>query len=357
MTLLEFIEGLPGFMAFRAGAFGRPVGLTALGIGGGRLRVRVDGFEFDPHDAAAFPLEAISVVDLSRVTVDRSMSEILVTVETFRLETPEPYSFVELGTGVFQTRLLRALFSRGLGSRSTATGAFGLAQTGGIGLNEDYASKDVVLRWTVTPSTLTGVEVEYRRTAIDRGGPAFPLQTTRGDLVLRGRTVVGERITIETLFGGTNADDELRHELPAADPEQDDEEVADVPPLIESLQAGLRAAYTSERLAMTSGIRLRSGRGVPVAGAPFEAEFAITVRPTRPLRLEAAATIQTSDPADARAARVAATFVPLSVLSLFGSAEFGTRLHTLRYQPEAVEDLMPETVFQQRAAAGSAPRA
>jgi hypothetical protein len=360
MTLLEFIEGLPGFVAFRAGQFGRPVGLTALGMGGGRVRVRIDGFELDPHDAAAFPLETISVVDLSKVTVERSLSEILVTVETFRLESPDPYSFVELGTGVFQTRLLRALFSRGFGSRSVATGAFGLAQTGGIGLSEDYASKDVILRWTVTPSTATGVEVEYRRTAIDRESTAFPLETTRTDLVLRGRATVGDRITLEAHFGGSNARDDILPEPPddpTDEPDGEPTEPAVPPPLLESLQAGARAAYSTERLAITGGARLRTDRGAPVAGAPFEAEASAVVRPFRSLRLEAGTTIQASDEGDGRAARVAATIVPLPVLSLFGSAEFGTRLHTLRYQPEPVESLPQPTIVRQEAAEATGFRA
>src|SRR5690606_31444397 len=48
MTALEFIERLPGVTRFRAGNFGRPEAITALGMGGARTRVFLDGFELDP---------------------------------------------------------------------------------------------------------------------------------------------------------------------------------------------------------------------------------------------------------------------------------------------------------------------
>src|SRR5690606_10977937 len=109
MTLLEFIELIPGIVGYRPGGFGRPEGLTALGMGGARVRVFLDGYELDPHTAGSFPLQTISLLDLSRVRVLRTASEIRVDVQTFELDQAEPASVVELGTGVYQTRLLRAL--------------------------------------------------------------------------------------------------------------------------------------------------------------------------------------------------------------------------------------------------------
>src|SRR5690606_22465734 len=109
--------------------------------------VFIDGYELDPYGAGSFPLETISVIDVRRITVHRSLSGLRVDVETFVLEDPEPVSVVGLGTGVYQTRLLRALFSRGFGTKSVGTGFFDLASTSGIGIAERYRHMNAGVRW------------------------------------------------------------------------------------------------------------------------------------------------------------------------------------------------------------------
>src|SRR5690606_36952841 len=124
LTLREFLEQIPGVMRFRAGGFGRPAGMTALGAGGGRVRIFLDGFELDPLGYGSADLDAIAVLDVSQLRVQRTLSEIRVEVETYRLHRVEPYSVVGLGTGSSEVRLLRALFSRPVRRSSVVTGAF-----------------------------------------------------------------------------------------------------------------------------------------------------------------------------------------------------------------------------------------
>ena len=121
------------------------------------------------------------------------------------LEDPEPASVVGLGTGVYQTRLLRALFSRGFGSKSVGTAFFDLASTAGIGLPERYRHMNGGLRWDYVPSDRYGLQLEWRRLIVDRQGEETPRQTTRGDLILRARARFGERVAAEAFVGRTPA--------------------------------------------------------------------------------------------------------------------------------------------------------
>src|SRR5690606_3903496 len=191
----------------------------------------------------------VSLIDVSRVTVERSLGEVVVDIETYQLEQDEPYSVIQLGTGVFQTRLLRAMFSRGFGTRSVGTGAFDMVRTGGIGINDVYRHSGTTFRWAFVPSERAGVEVDWRRTAIDRGGTVFPLQTSRSDLVVRGRTDLGNRGALEAYLGRSRAEE---------DPVDGDEFA-----LLESLQAGARGALVSERFGLDGSVVLRSDRDGP----------------------------------------------------------------------------------------------
>lgn len=331
ITLLDLIERLPGFVTFRAGDFGRPAGLTSAGIGGGRLRVWVDGYELDPYDAAGYPLESIPLVDLNKVTVERTISEIRVEVESFRLESSEPYSEVQLGTGPFQSRLLRGLVSRGIGSRSVGTGAFDLVQTGGIGLDEAYAARNINFRWATIPSAKSGVQVEFRSTAIDREGEFFPLETQRTDLAVRGRRIIGERVTVEGIFGQTTV--EGAHSYLAPDANPDGAVIAFEAPDRSELQAVGRGAYASERLTVTGTVRSRFGGTMVLPNTPLEIDGGFSLRPSPWLRVEGGATVESSDFGSAQAFRFMGAVTPHPVITLFGSAEAGTRLRRVRFLP------------------------
>src|SRR5690606_26944740 len=125
-----------------------------------------------------------------------------------RLETQEPYSTVELGTGAFQTRLLRAIFSRGFGDRSIATGAFDIVSTDGIGIDEPYRQSNAAFRWGYALGESTGLGVEWRRTTMDRQQSEYPQQLDRSDLILRARRSLTDRLTLEALAGRSVSNDE-----------------------------------------------------------------------------------------------------------------------------------------------------
>lgn len=310
LTLLEFIERLPGMVRYRAGGFGRPEAVTALGMGGGRMRVLLDGYELDPLGPGAFELETLSLTDLERVRVERTLTGIRVDIETFRLPDPEPYSVVELGTGVYQTRVLRSLFSRGFGARSVAVGAFDLATTSGIGLRERYGHTNAALRWSYAVNDDLGLQAEFRRTAIDRAELVYPQETTRTDLVVRGRGRLGDRLTLDSFLGRSTRD----------------EAAGEVPEEAAAVQGGVRGALTGERVAADASLRFRGGVRGQADVPSMEAEASASFRPLARLALEGTALSARGAGTLATSARVTASFAPLPAFTFFGSAEGGSRL-------------------------------
>ncbi|MEX2572240.1 MAG: TonB-dependent receptor plug domain-containing protein [Gemmatimonadota bacterium] len=311
MTLLEFIELLPGVIRFRAGGFGRPEGIVALGAGGARVRVLLDGFELDPLGTGAFPLETIALLDLNRVIVERSLSGIRVELESFRLETSEPFSTVEMGTGAAQTRVLRALFSRGFtGGRSIGTGAFDLVTTGGIGVNEEYQHSNANLRWSHALGDDAGVQIEWRRTAVDRAGSVFPQQTTRSDLLVTTRTRIREALVLEAILGRSASEEEAAEAIPGR---------------FSSSQAAARAAYSTERLGLSGLARVRSSGDGSVPLPAGELEGSVHFRPLPRLRIEADSRLARSGDESAAESRILASALLPGGISLFGSFAAGDR--------------------------------
>jgi hypothetical protein len=326
MTVLEFVERIPGVVAFRGGGFGRPEGLTALGMGGARVRVFLDGFELDPHTGGAYPLEMISVVDIRRLRVERAMSTIFVHVETFVLDEPEPVSIVALGTGVYQTRLLRGLFSRGFGTRSVGTAGFDLSSTAGIGIGERYRHMNASVRWDYVPSDRFGLQVEWRRTLADRAGEVAPLQLTRGDLVFRARASPTERIALEAFVGRSGTEED-------GDPT--------IPERVGGVQGGASAAVSGERIFGEVTVRGRSASESALSAPGFEAEARGGLRPHRLLSLEGSSSFAAADTATASRIRFTGTIHPVPVLSLFASTEMGSALVPLIVNRAVSEEADP----------------
>jgi len=308
LTVLEFLELLPGMTTFRPGGFGRPIGLTAMGMGGGRVRVILDGFEMDPLGANAFEIETLALLDLESIRVERSLSEIRIEIRTFRMPEPEPFSTVELGTGVFQTRVLRAILARGFGDHSVATGAFDLGSTGGIGIREQYRHSSAVFRWSAAPAPGSGLQLEWRRTAIDRAGTVYPRETARTDLVVRGRQELGDRITTEALVGRAFEEDREAERR------------------LEVTQGALRGIYSAPSFSAEAAIRGRSlgEGGAPLAGS--EAEARLAWLPTSSFGLELASRRMAGSDLSAVDSRAMAMMTPIAGFTVFGSGEFGSRL-------------------------------
>lgn len=311
LTLLEVVERFPGVARFRAGGYGRPEAVTALGLGGARVRVIVDGREMDPVGFDAFPLEALPLQDIERLEIRRSLDGIEIDVTTFRLDQDLPHSQVELGTGVYQTRVLRALFSRGFGDNSIATGAFDLASTRGIGLNEPYSNSTALARYEYAIRENWGLRAEWRGLRIDRQGTVFPQQTTRSDLSVATRMAPSERTRLELIVASATQQEE--DSTTGAYDVRMNQVTARAALLHPSLTAEVRA--TGRTL---SGEYPQLARG--------EIDSRVEWRPVGAFALAGHGAVQASTGHGAASAGVTATLAPIPSLRLFAGAAIGSRL-------------------------------
>jgi hypothetical protein len=200
-SLLELVERVPGLTVVRAGAPGRPAGITALGMGGGAVRVFRDGFEVDPLTGATLDLQQIGLADLESVRVRRTAAGVRIDLTSFQLREPRAYSLVEFATGNYRSRLLRALFARPFGGRSVATASFDVLGVSGFRVAEPGRISNVNARWQYSLSPRAALQAEYRLAAWDRQGQLFPERTDRRELLLRGRVQPFDRLTFDAMVG------------------------------------------------------------------------------------------------------------------------------------------------------------
>ena len=326
ITIGEFIQRIPGVLRFRAGGFGRPEGVTVFGAGGGRTRVFLNGVELDPLGHGTFPLETLAVLDVSRIRVDRSLSELRVDIQTFLPAGVDPHSVVELGTGVYETRMLRALFSRGFGTRITGTAGLDIANTGGLGIVEDYGSSNAYFRGTYALNARSGLGWEMRRTGVDRAGAVFPEESSRSEVALRYRNQPSDASVFEAVVSRSTFG-EAGHQVVSSAAEPVEHGVT---------QGLLRAAYGTERIGGEATIR---GRMLEESGPalPFgELEGRLSGRPWGMLNLDAEGRFSAAEGASAIGGSLTGTLTPSRALSFFGSLALGTRLTPLRETANAV---------------------
>lgn len=200
-TLLDLLEGAAGLTLTRGGVYGQAAGLSSWGTGGGRLRVLLDGYELDALSAADYDLQRIALVDLSRVVLDRGLLETTIHIFTFHPEDRRPYSVIEVGTGNDQSRLLRGLFSRPIGSANLLTLGLDVLDTEGLPAGLPFSATGGVARFTHQFRPETGVQLEYRQTGVERANPLLPEQAGFRDLVLRGRSRLGDGLQAEAILG------------------------------------------------------------------------------------------------------------------------------------------------------------
>lgn len=262
VSLVDLLMLVPGINITRSGGFGRPAGITPLGLGGSRLRIFVDGYEQDPLIFATSDLYAIGLADLDRVRLVRSLNEIRVELVSYRLDTREPYSLVEAATGSVQnTRTVRALFSRPAWGNNVVTAGLDLLNTRGAGRREPFATASGFARWTHAFSPRTGLRLDYRQTDVDREGAPFDQSTTSRSLVLRGRTQLTDDLTVDASLGRTRTEPD----------ESDGLNIAGT-----STQGVLRAAWNGQPVWANASARFRAASGgyvVPSLDLVAEAGF------------------------------------------------------------------------------------
>jgi hypothetical protein len=330
MSLLELLERTPGLVVTRGGGSGKPAGAASLGQGGGRLRVFRDGFELDPLSTATLDLQHIGLLDLDQVRVERSLVETRIHLRTLHLEDLRPLSGVEVGTGNFNARFLRAMFSRPAFGHSVITAAYDVSSAGGFRLPEPSSFTSARLRWDLGLGPSTGLQLEYVRNGLTRESAAYPADFDRGELVFRARSRLGSRLTADLYLGNIShspgrEQDSITGAAIALTRATD---TLDVP--LRGLQGGARAIFTTGFGFVEAGGRVRAGeqRGFASPSNELSARAGFTPFPW----LGAEAEFLSSGTSAGRATAMLATARSGGLLgfSLFGSVSSGQRWVTVR---------------------------
>jgi hypothetical protein len=310
MSLLSLLEQVPGLLVTRGGWHGRPAGIAAFGAGGGRTRVFLDGFELDPLEAATFDVQHVAITDLESLRVERSLTETRIELFTFRHPEPRAFSRIEAATGDFQTRILRGIFSTPMGGRSLLTLGLDLTDTEGWAGAQPYSTNSLLARWTYAPGRRTGLQLEYRQTALERAGAPFLLQGDRRDLVLRARSQLAPRFTVDAQAGRSwrspGEPDTLQVEL-------------------ESVQGVVRARYDAGLVWLGGGTRVRGGDRVGFVAPSFDVFGEAGLRPVPWLHAEGRARNARAGDFGGSELEGGVRLGPLAGLSLFATAATGSR--------------------------------
>lgn len=184
-SLLELLVRVPGVVVTRAGGFGQPAGVAPYGLGGGRTRVFLDGWELDPLSSATLDLQQIALMDLEAVRVERRLNELRIELVPFRLSESRPFSQIEAATGDPEVRFLRGLYAQTLGSRQVLTLGFGTMDAD-FPREPSFGVSSGFVRWSYAFRPDAGVQVELRQREVERLGD-LPEAGEWRTLVARGR--------------------------------------------------------------------------------------------------------------------------------------------------------------------------
>jgi hypothetical protein len=342
LSLVELLERIPGLVVTRAGGSGAPSGAAAFGQGGGRVRVFRDGFEVDPLGTATLDLQQVGIIDLDRLTVERSLAETRIHLRTFQLRDMRPFSELELGTGNFQARFLRALFVRPFFGDNVLSAAFDLSNAGGYRLVEPSGFTTARVRWDRPLGPRSGVQLEYLLGTVSRESAALPADFERREVVLRGRTRLGEALHLEGTVGRATYDPARQIDplsgrpISGGDPAVD---TLDLP--ASSTQFAARALWQREFGFAEGSARGRVGgnRGFGAPGGEVSAR--VGLRPLAWLASEGLVRTSTTSGGSATEMEAILRAGPVGGISLFGALSAGDRWETFRRDNILV---LPDTV-------------
>ena len=246
-SLAELLDRIPGLVITRTGSFGRPMGVSPFGAGGGRFRIFVDGWELRRLNGSVPDLQQVPLVNLESVRIQRTLQEVRIDLTSFRLSDARPYAQIEGADGDYDSRILRGFFTRPVGRFLPEIG-LDLVETDGYRRREPFGASHRVARISYLFAPDVGVQLEYRGAAIDsedrgldQGDPQLLESFDRSELVLRARA---------RLLGGLWLDGQVGRAR--QEPVGDDETT----PEAESVQALLRATFQARFGTLGGGVRL-----------------------------------------------------------------------------------------------------
>jgi hypothetical protein len=198
LTLHDLLSFVPGVTMVRGGDIGSPVGVTWGGLGGGQIRVFLDGVEDAPLEGAVVDFSQVGLTGIERVRIERGPAELRVHLISHRFDDGRPLTVLEVGTGDLRTNLFRAGFAHPDALGGTVLVALDRLDTDGPLREEPGAIFGTRLRYTLFPREGTGIALEYRsRTARRPEGTWQPRELGRSEVSARAGWTLSESVTAE----------------------------------------------------------------------------------------------------------------------------------------------------------------
>lgn len=321
ITLSELVGLVPGVISLRGGDYGTPVGVSSFGVGGGRVRVVWDGFDWVPLDGAVPDLSRIGLAGLDEVRVERHPGELLIEIRSKEPTSPEPETVVHVGTGDLGTNVVRGVFAHPNILSGALTFSLDRVDTRGPGLSAAGSLSGVSLRYALHRSERGGIVAEVRRLTPQTDVSGYPSKLKRNDWNLRGRWRLTESLIGEAFWGASslsgNADDPVSGIIDARRP-----------------QFGFRTSYERSGLWGKGSAHLYSGEGLQNAAY----EFAVGGNRSRVVSVDGSLRMERWEETEASSWRARAESGSLAGVSLFASYEDGMR--GAPYVPEYEEYLL-----------------
>jgi hypothetical protein len=333
VTLAELMADVPGVVPLLTGDYGTPLGVTAFGVGGGRIRVIRDGFEVIPLGGGTADLSRIGLAGIEKVRFERHLTELRIHLESRVHDDARPYSLIEAGTGDLATNVLRGAFTN-----PNALGGsvgLGLERFDSRGARGDEAGNrsGSWLRYQLHRGDGAGLAVDFRRAGTENQADPYAAKTGRTDWTVRGRARLSEAVTAEAYWGrSTHSVDDERPEYALEGGRRS--------------QAGVRATYHKDNAYVAGALRRFGGDALP--GTRIDVSAGMVGASLGGVAAELDRASWAGSTASAR--RVRAWTRPLLGLSLFASAEsgaYGARTGPLEGEPplpDSAEAPPPDTV-------------
>jgi hypothetical protein len=186
LTLHDLLSLVPGVTLVRGGDIGSPVAVSWGGMGGGQVRVFLDGVEDAPLEGGVVDLAQVGLTGLESVRIERGPAELRIHLVSHQLADGQPLTVLEVGTGDFRTNLFRAAFIHPDALGGTVLLALDRFDSDGPSREEPGALYGSRFRYSLFPREGLGLALEYRsRTARRPEGIFEPREVKRSELSAR----------------------------------------------------------------------------------------------------------------------------------------------------------------------------
>lgn len=208
-NLLDLLEAeWPGAVPLRGTYFGGPHHLATGLTGSAFTEVSLEELPLPELSGGQLDLSRVPLAWLSEVAVIRRAGQLELRLEPVRHRSPQAYSRVTVGSGQPNLRILRGLFTNGLGDHMAVSTGIDLLNTEGALTGSDRLDFWGMASWMPGDGS-GGAELLWRTQNMTRFAPEsgaagaedVPTDFTRRDAYLRGRGSPAEGVRVHVSAG------------------------------------------------------------------------------------------------------------------------------------------------------------